>query len=86
MFKFLASLILISSLLLASKTKESSKYQIFAKSVEAEGDYIYALGDVVVYNENYVLSADRVVYNKKTKEIELFGNVHILGLDHKVVN
>ncbi len=86
MFKFLASLILISSLLLASKTKESSKYQIFAKSVEAEGDYIYALGDVVVYNENYVLSADRVVYNKKTKEIELFGNVHILGLDHKVIN
>ncbi len=86
MFKFLASLILISSLLLASKTKEASKYQIFAKSVEAEGDYIYALGDVVVYNENYVLSADRVVYNKKTKEIELFGNVHILGLDHKVIN
>ena len=86
MFKFLASLILVSSLLLATEDIKSSKYQIFAKSVEAEGDYIYALGDVVVYNENYVLSADRVVYNKKTKEIELFGNVHILGLDHKVIN
>ncbi|NPA82800.1 MAG: LPS-assembly protein LptD [Epsilonproteobacteria bacterium] len=88
MYKILATLLFISFALFAADKDgvKEKDYRIFAKQVEAEGDYIYALGDVVVYSDDYVLNADRVVYNKKTKEIELFGNVHILGLDHKVIN
>ncbi len=88
MYKFLASLIFLSLLAYAktSPKKEAQKYQIFAKNVEVQGDRIYALGDVVIYHKDYVINADRIVYNKKTKDIELFGDVHILGLDHKVIN
>ena len=83
MHKFIATLILLSSLLFAKSLKE---YQIFADKVEAQGDYIYALGDVVVYSKDYVLNANRIVFNKKTQEVELFGNVHILGFDDKAID
>ncbi len=83
MFKLLATLLLLSSLLFANNLKE---YRIFANQVEVQGDYVYALGDVVVYSDDYVLNADRVVFNKKKEEVELFGNVHILGFDDKAIN
>jgi len=84
MFKFIATVIFLSLSLYAANVK--GNYQILANQVETEGDYIYALGDVIVYSKEYVLNADRVVFDKRTQDIELFGNVHILGLDNKAIN
>jgi LPS-assembly protein len=57
---------------------DTQNVEMIAKSVRQENNTIYANGDVVVYSERYLITADNAKYNTKTKDIELFGNINIL--------
>ncbi len=53
----------------------SDKVEIYATSMETEGDTVKAFGEVSVIYRDYFLSADEAQYNKKTGELELFGHI-----------
>lgn len=43
------------------------------------GDTVTLTGHVVAHYEDYVLHADKVIYNRKTTEVEADGNVQVAG-------
>jgi len=43
------------------------------------GDTVTLTGDVVFYYRNYVLHADKVIYNRKTTELEADGHLQVAG-------
>lgn len=52
--------------------------ELLANTVTKNGEWVEASGEVLVYSERYLLSADRAVYNEETGELELFDNVSVL--------
>ena len=50
-----------------------------AKHQEWQGDTLTLTGDVVVHYADYILRADKVVYNQKTTELEADGNLQLSG-------
>jgi LPS-assembly protein len=73
MFKRALLIFLIMSLELYSK----EIFTLLAKSVKANGERVEAVGDVVIYSKKSSFRADRALYNKRTKELELFGDVYV---------
>jgi LPS-assembly protein len=57
--------------------------ELLANSVVKNGDLIEAQGDVLVYSERYVITADKGVYNQTTGDLKLFGNVSLLRGEHE---
>lgn len=66
--------ILLLSLLYA----KPQQVELLANSVVKNGDLIEAQGDVLVYSERYVITADKGVYNQATGDLKLSGNVSML--------
>ncbi len=52
--------------------------QILAEKIKGKDNTLYAEGNVVVYSDRYVMTADRVEYNKLTKIVKLYGNINII--------
>ncbi len=52
--------------------------KILADNVKGKGSTLYATGNVVVYSDRYVMTADKVEYNKSTKTVKLYGNINII--------
>ncbi len=52
--------------------------KILAKKINGKGDTLTAIGDVVIYSDRYVITSDRAKYNKKTKIVQLYGNINII--------
>ncbi|WP_297986288.1 OstA-like protein [uncultured Campylobacter sp.] len=52
--------------------------EFLASDVQKDGDIIIASGDVLLYSQNYLASADSAKYNQKSNIIELFGNVNLM--------
>ena len=48
--------------------------ELLADSVTRVGEIVNANGNVVAYSQDYFLTADRAVYDKKNEILELFGN------------
>jgi LPS-assembly protein len=71
---FLLLLLLLSSLLQAAQQSED-KVEIYASKLTSHGDVIDAGGGVSVVYKEYVLTAQRAHYNKKTGILELFDNI-----------
>ena len=57
--------------------KEGSKIEVYATALETQKDIITLNGDVVVVYGEYILSAKRAKYDKKTEILELFDDVKI---------
>ena len=77
MFRFLTLvLLLFFSTLLAS-----DKVEIFASTLNIDGDIIKAEDGVVVSYKDYLLSSKSAVYNKKNGDLELFGNIKATYFD-----
>ena len=57
---------------------QSQQVELLANSVVKNGDLIEAQGDVLVYSERYVITADRGTYNQATGDLKLYGNVSLL--------
>ena len=67
------SFILTSSLVL-----NAAQVDIYATDARKEGDRLIANQDVVIFSDFYFITANRAIYNEKTSEVELFGDVNIL--------
>lgn len=52
--------------------------EVVAKNLEKNNDIVNASGDVLIFSELYLITADKAKYNTKTGDIELFGNINIL--------
>lgn len=50
--------------------------ELLANSVNRVGEVVEAKGNVVVYSQDYFITADRAIYDEKNEVIELFGNVN----------
>jgi LPS-assembly protein len=72
MRKFLTTLILLTSYLLAS-----DKITIYATNMVTKDAKVEVSGEVVVTYEDYYLRADRATYDKNSGELELFDNIRI---------
>ncbi|MBE0494945.1 MAG: LPS-assembly protein LptD [Campylobacterales bacterium] len=58
--------------------KNGENVELLANTVTKNGEWVEAVGEVLVYSERYLLSADRALYNELTGELELFDNVSVL--------
>lgn len=74
MLKHLTILLTITTTLLFANNQ---KVELLAKSVTKNGDIIEAVGDVLVYSERYLMTADRGNYDQVSGDLELFGNVSV---------
>lgn len=52
--------------------------ELLADSVTRVGEIVNANGNVVAYSQDYFLTADRAVYDKKNEILELFGNINAI--------
>jgi len=77
MFKIL--LIIFIFINLYSKEFLNDKYiQIIAKKVETKNNIVNASGDIIIYTKEYYITAQKLIYNKKTNKVELFGDVSVV--------
>lgn len=73
--KFLLFTFLLTGILVA---KETQNVEVLAQNVVKEGILIHAKGNVVLYSEKYLITADEAYYNNESGDVELIGNVTIL--------
>ncbi len=73
-FRFFLFLISIFTLSFA----EPQNVEVLAKTVNKKGDIVHAKGNVVLYSQKYLITADRADYNQKTGDLNLFGDITIL--------
>lgn len=57
---------------------QTQNVEVLAKNVNKNGDLIHAKGNVVLYSQKYLITADRADYNQKTGDLNLFGDITIL--------
>lgn len=72
MLKTLFLLLLATFPLLAA---QDSKIEVYAQSIESQGQRVKANGEVVVVYQNSFLYAKRAEYNRQSGDLELFENV-----------
>lgn len=53
--------------------------ELLANDVSRNGNVVVAKGDVLVYSKEYLITADKALYNDKTEILELFGNVNMIN-------
>ena len=60
---------------------DANKVEIYATHLDSENEIVRATDDVVVLYKDYYLSAKDAVYDKKSGNLELFGNVRAIQGD-----
>ncbi len=68
--------ICLASALLAQD--RPSKYQIIADKISGGEQIVTAEGSALFIGEDYVLKADRAIYDKNSSDIEMYGNVEVI--------
>ncbi len=64
---------------------EIQNVEILAKSVNKKADIIHAKGNVVLYSQKYLITADEAKYNQKTGDLNLFGDITVLeGVEYSL--
>lgn len=56
----------------------SDNVEVLAKNVTKNGDIVHAKDEVVLYSQQYVITADEAFYNTINGDLELLGNITIL--------
>ena len=69
--------ILLLLLHLDAKAPKKDKFILYAKKITSTNSVIEAEGDVLLYSKKYTFRANRALYHKATKSIDLFGDVYI---------
>jgi len=57
---------------------EVQNVEVLAKNVKKDGFIIHAKGNVVLYSQKYLITADKADYNQKTGDLSLFGDITVL--------
>lgn len=56
--------------------------EVLAKNIKKIGFNIHAVGNVVLYSQKYLITADKADYNQETGDLELYGDITVLeGLE-----
>jgi len=72
--------------LLISSLYANDKVEIYATTMKSQEQIVNASGEVVVVYKDYVLSANKAIYDKSTGELELFDNIRATqGNDYKIL-
>ena len=71
-------LLILFVLVIHTFAKEAQDAEILAQNVVKDGVLIHATGDVVLYSEKYLITADEAYYNHESGDVELIGNITIL--------
>ncbi len=71
-------LFLILSIILTIGFTQTNNVEVLAKKVSKIGDIIHAKGDVVLYSQKYLITADKADYNQKTGDLDLYGDITVL--------
>jgi len=72
--------------LLFSALYAKDKVEIYASSMESQGDIVKAEGGVLVVYKGYLLSAKKAEYNRKSGNLELFDNIRVThGKQYKIL-
>lgn len=72
-------------LIFSAANAKMQDVELLANSIDKNGKLIIAKGDVLVYSQLYLMTADKALYNDTTEELELFGNVNIIrGISESV--
>ncbi len=56
----------------------ANRVEILAKSLDKESSMVHAKGDVVVYSDKYIITANEAFYDYNSSELELIGDITIL--------
>lgn len=64
--------------LLSLGVLQAAQVDFYAKNVQKQDDLIKTDDEIVIFSDSYFIRADKALYNEKTKEVELFGNVNVL--------
>ena len=72
MFRFIFIFFIFLTTLVAG-----DKIEIYATSMESKDSIVYAKDGVSVVYKDYYLTADSAIYNRKTGDLELIGNVRV---------
>lgn len=75
MLRVLVFLALFCSLIYA----KIQNVELLANDVKKNGNVVVAKGDVLVYSQEYLITANKALYNNKTEILELFGNVNVIS-------
>ncbi len=59
----------------ADDVKKSTRYTLYASAIETEDNRVVARGDIMIYTEDMMFSADEAVYDRKKELLILSGNV-----------
>lgn len=70
--------IVVATLLCSLAFGNVEDVEFLADKVEKNADIIKATGNVLLYSQHYLVTANRAVYDQKNEIIELFGNVNML--------
>jgi LPS-assembly protein len=57
---------------------EVQNVEVLAKNVKKDGFIIHAKGNVVLYSQKYLITADKADYNQKTGDLNLYGDITVL--------
>ena len=79
MFFRILSLILIATFVFAAQDVE-----LLADNVGREGEIVTADKNVLVYSQDYFISADKASYDQQNGVLELFGNVNVMRGENDV--
>ena len=69
----LLSLLLFVTLLLNA----AEKVEIYASNMDSKGETVIASGGVTVLYQDYLLTADKAIYNRASGDLELFENIRV---------
>lgn len=72
--RLLVLLVFFATILLC----DTQNVELIANSIEKDNTIINANGDVLLYSEKYLITADRAIYDMDSGDLELFGNINIL--------
>lgn len=57
---------------------KATEVDFYASKVQKNGELVKSDEDVLIFSDNYFISADRAEYNESNNEVELFGNINVL--------
>ncbi|WP_331775685.1 LPS-assembly protein LptD [Sulfurospirillum sp. 1612] len=61
---------------------QTQNVEVLAKNVKKVGYNIHAEGNVVLYSQKYLITADKADYNQQTGDLQLYGDITVLeGLE-----
>ena len=58
----------------------------YAKDIQKNADVVEANSSVLIFSQNYFISADRAEFNETSQDVELFGNVSVLRNENERIS